>query len=77
MDNNIDKKIIKSPYYSHEDLKNYSELLQRGLTDIKIPEQQETEEDSFIGSEFIGNDGKKYTVGETTIREIEIHTDVQ
>ncbi|HUC88426.1 MAG TPA: hypothetical protein VMR49_00115 [Candidatus Paceibacterota bacterium] len=36
MDNDKDKKLIKSPYYSPENLERYSELLQRGLQDLNI-----------------------------------------
>ena len=43
MDN--DKKIIKSPYYSLEDIKKYSDVLKRGLEDLGIsitdPKNQE------------------------------------
>jgi hypothetical protein len=38
MDN--DNKIIKSPYYSLNDLKEYSELLTRGLNDINFIEEE-------------------------------------
>ena len=36
MDNDKDKNIIKSPYYSLEEIKKYSGVLKRGLEDLGI-----------------------------------------
>ncbi len=67
-----DRNSLRSPYYTNEDFKKYATLLS-SLERIGLLEQL----DSVIGTEFIGEDGKKYIIGDATIREIESNTDVQ
>jgi hypothetical protein len=62
---------IKSPYFSQEDLERYSEILNTGIINNYM-----SNPDGLDGSEFISDDGKKYTIEEATIEEIERNTDV-
>lgn len=59
---------IKSPYFSPGDA--FKSILDSFYTGIEGSKD-------YLGEVFIGNDGKKYTIAEATIKEVELNSDVE